>query len=529
MIRRVLMALGDAAPDDSTVDFQVYASAESKGLATQNGRWAHSDPTTGALHVVVGRGFRGDRLGLEASLLFQRALGPPSQPILDAGVASFFSTQWGEHGFEYWAARLHMAGLVPSLSTILSRQWIEEASPLIVQPVAGAVVAHLVGRWSRVGFVDRYRRWQPNAAEIAAMESGWTDFLDGVLRRNQGTITAHLAERRTARLAGLAPIRGFNYAHEGYRTYDGYLSERSSESLAQLAALGSNGVAILPFAYLSSANRPLPLRPPERLGAETDEAVMQAIWAAQHNGLTVLLKPHIWLRGSWPGEIAMNSPDDWDQFFEYYGRWILHYAIMAEIHGVPALSVGVELSKATVGHEREWEELVERLRLIYSGALVYAANWGDEFETVDFWEVFDYLGVDAYYPLSDDPDASDAVLRRGAEAMLDRIEKVQRRFAKPVVFTEIGFASTRAAWVRPWEGNLTEEPSPTDQMRSYRAVIEAMEGREWIRGVFWWEWPSDLRRAGGDPRGFTPNGKRVEALLSQWFRAYTFRDGADIP
>ena len=105
-----------------------------------------------------------------------------------------------------------------------------------------------------------------------------------------------------------------------------------------------------------------------------------------------------------------------------------------------------------------------------------------------------------------------------AAAMLDRIERVQRRHGKPVLFTEIGFASTRGAWLRPWEGNLGTEPSSTDQLRSYRAVMHAMEDRDWIGGVFWWDWPSDLRRASRDRKGFIPVGKPVEALLKQWFR-----------
>ncbi len=529
VIQRVLLALGDSAPDDLKIDYHAYPSTELKGLTTGNAHWAHVEPNTETLHVVIDGELRGDRSGLEARLLFRRALGRPALPVLEAGVEAFFSTRWGGREFEYWAARLHSAGLVPSLSTILSRRWIAEESPFIVQPVAGVVIAHLLGRWSRVGFVDRYASWQPDAADIEAMETGWCDFLDAVLRRNQAAIERDLAMNRERRLDGFAPIRGFNYAHEGYRTYDGYLSERSDKSLARLAELGANGVAILPYALMSSPDHPLPLRPPDRVGSETDQAVIQAVWAAQGQGLTILLKPHIWLRGSWPGEIQMRSRDEWNQFFEYYERWILHYAILAEIHQVPALSVGVELSKATLGHEREWKELVSRLRGVYSGALVYAANWGEEFESLDFWDVFDYLGVDAYYPLSDDPDASDEVLRRGADAMLDRIEKVQRRFEKPVLFTEMGFASARGAWVRPWEGNRVEEPSPIDQLRSYRAVIRAMEGREWIGGVFWCEWPSDLRRARKDRRGFMPNGKPVEALLRQWFRETPFRDGVDLP
>ena len=71
------------------------------------------------------------------------------------------------------------------------------------------------------------------------MEMGWSNFLDGVLRRNEVTIEADLTKNREQRLTGFAPVRGVNISHEGYRTYDGYLSERSSESLAQLSELGA--------------------------------------------------------------------------------------------------------------------------------------------------------------------------------------------------------------------------------------------------------------------------------------------------
>ena len=93
-------------------------------------------------------------------------------------------------------------------------------------------------------------------------------------------------------------------------------------------------------------------------------------------GITISLKPHIWARGSWPGEIEMNRHRDWDRFFESYERWMLHYALLAKMHRVHLLSVGVELSKVSVGQEHRWREMVGRLRGVCSGLLVYAANWG---------------------------------------------------------------------------------------------------------------------------------------------------------
>ena len=483
-VRRVLAVLGNAAPEEVDLALRAYHTLEGKAALTQDERRAHLDPVSGTIHVAINGEVTGDRMGLEAGLLFRRAAGAPQVRILDTGVSAFFSTEWGGQGFEYWAARLHAAEAIPPLATILSSDWDEVGSPLMVQPIAGALVSHLLARWSRTGFVARYGSWQPDSDEIAAMEAGWHYFLDGLLREHRDRIEARLDSRRIERVEGLPELRSVNFAHEGYRRFDGYLSKRSDQSLARLAELGANGVAILPYAFMADPSVPSPLTPPSRRGSETDEAVMRAIRSAHREGLTVLLKPHIWARGSWPGEIEMNRRRGWDRFFESYERWMLHYALLAEMHGVRLLSVGVELSKVSVGQEHRWREMVGRLRRVYSGSLVYAANWGPEFESLDFWDIFDYLGIDAYYPLSDDPGASDQALRQGADDMLDRIERIQRRYSKPALFTEIGFASARGAWIRPWEGHLVDEASGTDQLRSYRAVLEAMEGRRWMGGGY---------------------------------------------
>ena len=419
----------------------------------------------------------------------RRMDGPP--PIVEVGVSTLCVPAWGKRGFEYWAARLHRAGRAPALVELFDLAWMDEVSPLLSEPIAGALVLYLVNRWGREGLAGRLAAWRPDRGELESMEGEWMAFLDALLRSHRGVIEDDLS-------------------HAAAR--------RSDASLERLAALGANGVAILPYAFLSDPDRPAPIRPPTRPGSETDGAVVHAVRTAQSLGLTVLLKPHIWVRDSWPGEVRMASRADWDRFFEYYERWILHYALIAEIHDIPLLSVGVELSAATLGREDRWVELVQRVRAVYSGAVVYSANWGEEFEGLGFWNAFNYIGVDAYYPLSPNPEASDRELREGAEAMLGRIETVHRRYGVPVLLTEVGFASTRAAWTRPWEGHRIQELSLRDQFRSYLAVLEALEGRAWVRGVFWWKWPSDPRRVERSPRGFKPLGKPVEALLTGWVR-----------
>jgi hypothetical protein len=154
------------------------------------------------------------------------------------------------------------------------------------------------------------------------------------------------------------------------------------------------------------------------------------------------LKPQIWLRRSWPGEIALHGRDEEDRFFREYGRWIRHYALMAEKHGVEILAIGTELSKMTRGRAPRWEAIIRDIRILYRGHLVYAANWGDEVEQVSFWPLLDFIGVDFYYPLSSEDSPSDEALRRGFEKSLDSLRALSRRLSKPVLLTEIGYGST---------------------------------------------------------------------------------------
>jgi hypothetical protein len=234
--------------------------------------------------------------------------------------------------------------------------------------------------------------------------------------------------------------------------------------------------------------------------------------------MTVLLKPQIWLRRSWPGEIEPRTAEGEDRFFQEYGRWMRHYALMAQSEGVELLSIGTELSKLSHGRRARWETLVGDLRSIYGGRLVYAANWGREVEAVDFWPLLDYIGVDFYYPLSEDETASDETLRRGFERALEGLRALSLRYEKPVLLTEIGYASTRSPWRQPHASDRGREISLEHQARAYEIAFESLSDEtSWIQGMYWWKWPSDLEMGTRSHTGFTPAGKPAEDVVRRWY------------
>jgi hypothetical protein len=510
---RIISFLGDL-DSQTTIDYVVYPSLETKGLSTGNTQISHINRKNNAIHVVIDRHIRGDDSSMDAALLIRRHLGKPAIDALEIGLSVYLSEGWRETGYEYWASRLFRSGNAPPLSKLLDNQRLKRESYFVTEPLAAAFVSFLIEFWGREAFLDRYAGWVPEAHELEELVQGWDSHLRILSRRCEEQIAAAREDFPNA------PDfhKGFCHAHIGYRIYNGYMSSKSDEALDKLAGMGVNAVSVTPFTYMRDPKRPVWLRFSSGPGEENDESVIHAARSAQALGMSVMLKPHIWLGRHWPGDIEMTTPSDWERFFDYYYRWIRHYALLAEMYEMEVLCVGVELCRTTIGHEAEWIDMIRRLREIYSGKITYAANWGTEFENIAFWNDLDFLSINCYYPLLDRSEATVAELAAGADEVFRRIESVQRQFEKPVLITEIGFTSTPSPWENPHEVAWGKPVNLEHQAACYEAVFRSLYGKDWCRGIYWWKWPSFLEYGGELHPGFTPNNKPAEKIIRKWFQ-----------
>ncbi len=357
----------------------------------------------------------------------------------------------------------------------------------------------------------------PAITTIVSGDDALTSSREGVPNLSQASIERAPAQRNIP-----PPVwqKGITYTHL-YHPSDNLLSRRSRLSLEHIRSrLHAEWIALNPFGYQSGISDPHVYHgddPP-------DPHLLHAIREAHQLGLKVMLKPHIWLRRAssddWRGVIAMNTEEDWQSWFADYGKFILHYAAMAERENVALFCVGVELSRTAIEREADWRDLITRIRQRYSGPIVYAANWWGEYDRVAFWDAVDYIGINAFFPLTDRADPSLAELRAGAEAVADQIALVQRAANKPVIFTEVGFKSITGTSVRPWEWPRRIEPAINleEQSRCYQAVLETFWNRPWFYGLYWWKWYSDLNPGGIHDGDFTPRRKPAEQVLSEWYR-----------
>jgi hypothetical protein len=262
---------------------------------------------------------------------------------------------------------------------------------------------------------------------------------------------------------------------------------------------------------------------------ERDSGLAETARLARARGIRTLLKPHLWLRdrsnGHWVGTIAMKNEGDWAAWFARYEEFIVHYARLAEAWGMEALCVGTEL-EGTTRRTADWRRIIAAVRAVYHGRLTYAANWSGEFEHVEFWDDLDYIGVQAYFPLTDRAEASVDELVAGWAAPVARIEAVQRRFGRPVLLTEIGYKAADRATVEPWTWTTTDRYNPEEQGRAYEAAFRVFWERPWCQGIYWWKWfPDGHHEAGGRDRYFTPQDKPAAAVMRRWYRGGTGADG----
>ncbi|MFB3057398.1 MAG: hypothetical protein ACE1ZQ_09595, partial [Ignavibacteriaceae bacterium] len=421
----------------------LYTNFEDKGLITLNTTLSHIDQNGKDVHIVTNDWISGNDFRVIAQVLINSNLGNPKSEFLERGFAMYFSDNWRGKGYKYWASRLYQSENVPDLEILFDKSKSTYESDFIVDPLSGAFVDFIINESGKDKFISRYAEWEPYKSELSILKTKWFSYLKSLVDEYQNEI-----EKDRNNFNNKIPkfLKGFNFAHEGYDIHNGYLSRTAYQSLEKLISLNVNSIAVNPFTSMRNGKKLEPLAFWRSPHTENDQSMIYLAHAAEKLGLVFLMKSHIYLHRSWPGGIEMSSKEEWDKFIDSYYRWIRHYAIISEMYNIPILCVGNELSKATLQNEDKWIAMFNKLRKIYSGKLVYGANWGNEFEKLTFWNHLDYIGISNYYPLSKDLNPTDEELFEGADKMLDKIEEVQRKYNKQVIFTEAGFRSSTSPW-----------------------------------------------------------------------------------
>ncbi len=433
-----------------------------------------------------------------ARALLRRRPGPRLPLWLEHGAALWLSRDWYGRPFEQWIVRFVIGEVLPSAEELLADEHQADSSEVLWPPVAAAVIDHLEG--------ETLSQKLRTAPDVEAVARG--------LRNLPGPGPKEPRIRRASSSDGFR--RGISFAMaNGLQV--GYHAPAVDGQLERLRQLGADSVSLMPFAYQRQPDQPRLSFLNRHPSSETDVGVIHAARRAHAQGFRVLWKPHIWVsHESWPGEIEMASDADWQAWWRSYRRYILHHAMLAEWTDSELFSIGVELGR-TVSREREWRRLIGAVRGIYSGAVTYSGNWAGDYDQVGFWDVLDYVGVDAYFPLSDRADAGPGDLAEGARRTAAMLREAAERFGKPVLLTEVGFAAREGAWVAPHEEGGTV--SEAHQAMAYEALLEALGHPPWLAGVYLWKVFSHPDGEGHGRPDFRFLDREAERVVRGYFRS----------
>ncbi|MGI9543542.1 MAG: glycoside hydrolase family 113, partial [Cyclobacteriaceae bacterium] len=76
-------------------------------------------------------------------------------------------------------------------------------------------------------------------------------------------------------------------------------------------------------------------------------------------------------------------------------------------------------------------------------------------------------------------------------------------------------------WLNPHEEILDRAFNEEHQARCYKIVFDAIQDQDWIKGIYWWKWPTTLQNISAEDRRFVPYDKTAERVIDEWFEKYS--------
>ena len=303
------------------------------------------------------------------------------------------------------------------------------------------------------------------------------------------------------------------------------IREFAGNPIVPVKKVAANWVAVMPYAYCRAQQTEIFFDTPRQWWGERTVGAKTTIERAKELGLQVMLKPHLWVMGQgWTGDFELSTDDQWKVWEKEYEDYVIPLAKMADELDVEMFCIGLEYRKVVQQRPLFWKNLIPKIREVYSGPLTYAANW-DNYEAVTFWEDLDYIGIDAYFPLSQADTPTKEELLEAWQEPFNKIKALHDKYDKPILFAEYGYRSINKAAGKQWElpshRRATTEINHEVQQNAYEAIFEKFWGEEWFAGGFLWKWYEKHNQSGGlNNSDYTPQNKPVEDLIEQYYSNY---------
>lgn len=294
----------------------------------------------------------------------------------------------------------------------------------------------------------------------------------------------------------------------------------NSKNTQPVKDVNANYAALMPFGFIKNIDSPkIIYNTNNHWYGETFNGVKQYTDALRKKGIKIMIKPQIWVwQGQYTGLINMNSDANWKLLETSYTKFILDYASLAQATQAEIFCIGTELKNFIEKRPQFWISLIDKIKQKYTGKLTYAANW-DEFKNTPFWSKLDYIGIDAYFPLSEAKTATIQQCITGWAPHKKTIENIYNTYKKPILFTEFGYRSVNFTTKQPWDSNqITNSVNMKAQTNATKALFKVFWQENWFAGGFVWKWFTNHENAGGQQDNrFTPQNKPSQNIIKEQY------------
>lgn len=293
-----------------------------------------------------------------------------------------------------------------------------------------------------------------------------------------------------------------------------------ADPMPAVKAVNADWIAVIPYAYTRAGKAHVAFNIDWQWWGERIEGIEFTIKAAHKARLNVMLKPQVYMHGTWVGDLEYSHDEDWQRWEKDYENYILTMAQIAASLEVKLFCIGTEFKKSVEQRPQFWTQLIRKIRDIYKGQLTYSANWND-YQDVPFWSALDYIGISAYFPLVEDKTPSVKALQQALQPITRKIERFACQQNKAVLFTEYGYLSVDGCAHKNWELEAKISQLPINeqaQANALEALLTEMKTHDWWAGGFLWKWfPNGQGGEGYNAKDYTPQGKKAERTLTKCY------------
>ena len=300
-----------------------------------------------------------------------------------------------------------------------------------------------------------------------------------------------------------------------------YASENFKNTVRKMAVDGVNTIALV-VQYNQVDQNSSNLFPTNNTASDT--ALISGIKFIQSIGLKATIKIFIEPNnGYWRAMISANNRDSW---FSDYTSILRKYALISQQNNLGLFNIGTELAtmaspKHNPDNTRRWKEMIAIVRSIYSGKLTYGGNWGDpynEANEIQFWGDLDYIGISAYYSLSNEQIPQVGTMLASWQNIHNiSLQPLVNRWNKPIIFTEVGFRSINQGAYYPAEWFRSANFEEIGQANAFEAMFSFFDNKSYMAGMQIWDVSSDPNYGGQGNTDFTFVNKKAESTVKKWF------------